>query len=121
MGSGETRQVTVVVTPLLGRTLISNVKVTPDIPDSNNSNNSASNTVRVRFIRAARLLGYTNNKLNHTIEIDAQNAAIAKRVFELYATGNYSLAELRKAIRTETGKAYQKGYLHKISNPSLGS
>jgi len=49
MGSGETRQVTVVVTPLLGRTLISNVRITPDIPDSNNSNNSASNTVRIRF------------------------------------------------------------------------
>jgi len=39
-------------------------------------------------------------------------------LFELYATGSYSLAELRKAIRTETGKAYQKGYLHKLlKNP----
>jgi site-specific DNA recombinase len=63
-------------------------------------------------------LGYTNNKLNHTIEIDADNAAIAKRVFELYATGKHSLEELRKIIRTETGKTFQKGYLHKLlKNP----
>src|SRR5216684_1239274 len=56
-------------------------------------------------------LGYTNNKLKHTIEVEGQGAGIAKRVFELYATGNYSLAQLRTTIRTETGKAYQKGYL----------
>ncbi len=63
-------------------------------------------------------LGYTNNKLTHTIEIDPEKAALAKRVFELYAIGNYSLAELRKAIRTETGKTFQKGYLHKLlKNP----
>ena len=63
-------------------------------------------------------LGYTNNKLTHTIEIDAEKASIAKRVFELYATGRYSLAELRKIIRTETGKMFQKGYLHKLlKNP----
>jgi DNA invertase Pin-like site-specific DNA recombinase len=63
-------------------------------------------------------LGYTNNKLNHTIEIDEPNAAIAKRVFEIYATGNHSLAELRRIIRTETGKTFQKGYLHKLlKNP----
>src|SRR5438045_2115878 len=59
-------------------------------------------------------LGYTNNKLNHTIEVDSENAAIAKRIFELYATGSYSLAALRMTIRAETGKTFQKGYLHKL-------
>ena len=63
-------------------------------------------------------LGYTNNKLNHSIVVDPDKAAIAKRIFELYATGKYSLAELRVAIRAETGKAFQKGYLHKLlKNP----
>jgi site-specific DNA recombinase len=63
-------------------------------------------------------LGYTNNKLTHTIEIDPEKASIAKRVFELYATGRHSLAELRKIIRIETGKTFQKGYLHKLlKNP----
>src|SRR5256885_5787350 len=51
-------------------------------------------------------LGYRNNKLEHTIEIDSQNAPFAKRIFELYATGNYSLSELRKAIQAETGKRF---------------
>ena len=59
-------------------------------------------------------LGYRNNKLEHTIEIDVQDAPIAKRVFELYASGNYSLAGLRKAIQVETGRKFVKGYLHKI-------
>ncbi len=63
-------------------------------------------------------LGYTNNKLQHTIEIDGENAIIAKRVFELYASGQHSLASLRKAIKAETGRAFQKGYLHKLlKNP----
>jgi site-specific DNA recombinase len=59
-------------------------------------------------------LGYRNNKLAHTIEIDPQNAPLAKRIFELYATGQHSLASLRKAIQTEFGKTLQKGYLHKL-------
>jgi site-specific DNA recombinase len=59
-------------------------------------------------------LGYRNNKLDHTIEIDPQNAPIARRIFELYATGRYSLAALRNAIHAELGKKFQKGYLHRI-------
>src|SRR5712692_5911463 len=59
-------------------------------------------------------LGYRNNKLDHTIEIDPENTPIARRMFELYATGKYSLASLRKTIQTEFGKKLQKGYLHKL-------
>jgi site-specific DNA recombinase len=63
-------------------------------------------------------LGYTNNKLNHTIQVEQDAAAIAKRVFELYASGQHSLAQLRHIIRTETGRTFQKGYLHKLlKNP----
>jgi site-specific DNA recombinase len=63
-------------------------------------------------------LGYTNNKLYHTIEVDEPNAAIAKRIFDIYATGEHSLAELRKIVRSETGRTFQKGYLHKLlKNP----
>jgi len=40
-------------------------------------------------------LGYRNNKLERTIEIDPEKAPIATRMFELYATGNYSLTALR--------------------------
>jgi site-specific DNA recombinase len=59
-------------------------------------------------------LGYCNNKVEHTIEIDPPNVPVAKRIFELYATGTYSLASLRKAIQAEFGKKFQKGYLHKL-------
>ena len=63
-------------------------------------------------------LGYTNNKLKHTIEVEQDTAAVAKRVFELYASGQHSLAQLRQIIRTETGRTFQKGYLHKLlKNP----
>jgi len=59
-------------------------------------------------------LGYTNNRAEHTIEVDGQAAPIVRRMFELYACGRYSLAALRKQIKIETGKAYQKGYIHKL-------
>ena len=63
-------------------------------------------------------LGYRNNKLEHTIEINPETAPIVERIFELFAKGDISLIELRKRIRLETGKAYAKGYLHKIlKNP----
>jgi DNA invertase Pin-like site-specific DNA recombinase len=57
-------------------------------------------------------LGYRNNKLDHTIELHPENAEVARRLFELYAAGNYSLADLRQIIRTETGKRITKSHIH---------
>jgi site-specific DNA recombinase len=66
-------------------------------------------------------LVYRNNKLEHTIEIDSHAAPIAKRIFDLYATGEYSLASLRKQIQAEFGKKLAKGYLHRLlKNPFYG-
>ena len=59
-------------------------------------------------------LGYRNNKLEHTIEIDPDTAPIPQRLFELYATGKYSLASLREAIYRETGRKIPKSYLEKL-------
>ncbi len=59
-------------------------------------------------------LGYVNNRLDRTIGVHPENAEIVKRMFSLYANEKYSLAQLRKAIRMETGRTFQKGYLHKI-------
>ncbi|HEV2962700.1 MAG TPA: recombinase family protein, partial [Candidatus Angelobacter sp.] len=56
--------------------------------------------------------GYRNNKIEHTIEVHPDNAEVARRIFELYATGNCSLAELRQMIRTETGKIINKSHIH---------
>lgn len=47
-------------------------------------------------------VGYRNNKLERTIEVDPASAPIAQRLFELYATGKYSLASVREAIYRET-------------------
>jgi site-specific DNA recombinase len=63
-------------------------------------------------------LGYRNNKLEHTIEVDPKKAPIAKRMFELYASGQHSLASVRKALRTEFGQSLAKGYLERLlKNP----
>ncbi|PWT79039.1 MAG: recombinase family protein [Acidobacteria bacterium] len=63
-------------------------------------------------------LGYRNNKLLHTIEIDEAKAPIARRMFSLYATGQYSLTRLRIQIKREFGVDLAKGYLDRLlKNP----
>ncbi len=63
-------------------------------------------------------LGYQNNKLEHTIEVDSKKAPIARRMFELYASGKYSLATLRKTLLVEFGCALAKGYIDRLlKNP----
>src|SRR5712692_3274843 len=62
--------------------------------------------------------GYRNNKAERTIEIHPANAQIVIQIFELYASGKHSLSELRKAVRTATGKTISRAYLHTIlTNP----
>ncbi|MBI4480955.1 MAG: recombinase family protein [Acidobacteria bacterium] len=63
-------------------------------------------------------IGYRNNKLEHTIEVDKEKAPIARRAFEHYAAGSYSLATLRDAIFKETGIKLNRAYLEKLlKNP----
>jgi site-specific DNA recombinase len=63
-------------------------------------------------------LGYRNNKLEHTIEVDLQKAPIARRAFGLYATGTHSLSSLRRALAAEFGRVYAKSHLEKLlKNP----
>ena len=63
-------------------------------------------------------LGYQNNKLEHTIEIDLQKAPIARRMFELYASGQHSLASARNILKSEFGQLLAKGYLERLlKNP----
>jgi len=58
--------------------------------------------------------GYRNNKAERTIEIHPENAALVQQIFEIYAGGKYSLSELRKNLRAETGKSICKAHLHTI-------
>jgi site-specific DNA recombinase len=63
-------------------------------------------------------LGYRNNKLAHTIEVDPQKAPLAKRMFELYASGLHSLGNVRKMLKEEFGQLLAKGYLERLlKNP----
>ncbi|HBP90846.1 MAG TPA: recombinase family protein [Nitrospiraceae bacterium] len=40
-------------------------------------------------------VGYVNNKETHAVELDPEKAPIIRQLFQKYATGNYTLAELR--------------------------
>ncbi len=63
-------------------------------------------------------LGYRNNKLEHTIEVDPERASIAQRMFTLYASGQHSLNGVRKILRAEFGVKLAKGYLERLlKNP----
>ena len=63
-------------------------------------------------------LGYRNNRLERTIEVDSQKAPIARRMFELYATGRYSLTGVRKLLRAEFGVSLGNGYIDRLlKNP----
>lgn len=62
-------------------------------------------------------LGYRNNKLQRTIEVDPATAPRAKRMFELYASG-VSLSSVGAKLRTEFGVSMAKGYIDRLlKNP----
>jgi site-specific DNA recombinase len=62
--------------------------------------------------------GYQNNSLSRSIAVHAQKAPVIKRIFELYATRNYSLTTLQKAVFAETGVRINRSYLETIlKNP----
>jgi site-specific DNA recombinase len=49
--------------------------------------------------------GYRNNKADRTIEVDPTDSPTVNRIFDLYATGSYSISTVVKTIQTETGKS----------------
>jgi site-specific DNA recombinase len=58
--------------------------------------------------------GYRNNRATRAIEIHPEKSAIAIRMFEMYATGRYSLLSLSKELRHVTGTSISKANLHKM-------
>jgi DNA invertase Pin-like site-specific DNA recombinase len=63
-------------------------------------------------------LGYRNCKLEHTIEIDPVKAPIAKRMFELYASGRLSLQLVWRTLKGEFDVALSKSHVEKLlKNP----
>jgi DNA invertase Pin-like site-specific DNA recombinase len=60
-------------------------------------------------------LGYLNNKETKQIYIDKEKAPLIKKTFELYATGKYTLKEIRKIIN-DLGLKGRRGKMLSISN-----
>ena len=60
-------------------------------------------------------LGYKNDKENKRIAIDKEKAKFIKKAFELYATGEYPLSEIRKIIN-KAGLVGKKGKTLSVSN-----
>jgi site-specific DNA recombinase len=62
--------------------------------------------------------GYQNDPATRSIRVHSTNAPAARRIFELYATGNYSLVDLRSSVFDETGAKISRAYLEKLlKNP----
>jgi len=65
--------------------------------------------------------GYKNIRLderNTDIIVDEHNAHIVKKVFELYATGAYSMLTLCQKVKKDFGIEWPKGYMGKLlKNP----
>jgi site-specific DNA recombinase len=69
-------------------------------------------------IYPSRPLGYRNNTVEHTIETDPEKAPIAKRMFELYASGRLSLQLLWKTLKGEFDVSLSKSHVEKLlKNP----
>ena len=58
--------------------------------------------------------GYRNDSVTRSVRVHEKRAPILRRIFELYATGRYSLTTLRKAVLTETGVGINRAYLETI-------
>ena len=62
--------------------------------------------------------GYRNNQAARTIDVHPEKGVIARHVFEMYASGRYSLLALSKKIQHENGTCISKTNLHKmLTNP----
>ena len=60
-------------------------------------------------------LGYINDKNARRIAVDNEKAKYIKRAFEMYATGEYPLAQIRKIINS-LGLVGKKGKMLSVSN-----
>jgi site-specific DNA recombinase len=63
-------------------------------------------------------LGYRNNRLTRSIDVDESKAALVRRIFDLYSTANFSLTTLRQTILKESGVRINRAYLETLlKNP----
>jgi site-specific DNA recombinase len=55
--------------------------------------------------------GYKNDSLTRSITVDPQRAPTLRKIFEMYASGQYSLTTLREAIFKDLGVRINRSYL----------
>jgi site-specific DNA recombinase len=70
---------------------------------------------------AAAPVGYLNDRMTRTIVIDPKRGPLVKKAFELYATGDYTLAQVRAKINGlgligVRGGTLSKGNFHRFLN-----
>jgi site-specific DNA recombinase len=63
--------------------------------------------------------GYYNDKATKTVKVDKQQARYVVRAYELYATGGYSINQIRdvlqkEGLRTSTGNKIGKNHVHRL-------
>lgn len=64
-------------------------------------------------------LGYKNNRLTKTIEVDEERAKYVVRAFDLYNTGGYGLKEIsdilyNEGLRTKSGKKIYRNQIQRV-------
>ena len=59
-------------------------------------------------------IGYRNNSLTRSIDVDAERALMVKRIYQLYASGEHSLLTLRRAVLNEMGLRLSRSYFETI-------
>ncbi len=69
-------------------------------------------------------IGYLNNPLTRSVEIDKERAPYIQKAFSLMATGNYSIKMLnellyREGLRSKKGNPYSKSALHRVLHHSF--
>jgi site-specific DNA recombinase len=63
--------------------------------------------------------GYTNDKATKTVKVNKQQAKYVARAYELYATGGYTLKQVRdvlyqEGLRTATGNRFSANQIHRF-------
>ena len=58
--------------------------------------------------------GYAHDRESRTIVVHPIRADVVRLIFQIYSSGKYSVEELRKEIRNQTGERISKSQLHKI-------
>jgi len=58
--------------------------------------------------------GYRNDSVTRSIQVDSEKAPVLVKIFDRYATGDYSLSTLRTTVLETTGVRLCRAYLEKV-------